>query len=69
MESVVFNMSTSLENSAVAIGLKKVNFHSSSKEGQCQRMLSNDYLSDSPCLYPSFRAFHKISPSGHPYAF
>ena len=27
-----------LENSAVATGLAKVNFHSSSKEGQCQRM-------------------------------
>ena len=27
-----------LENSAVAIGLEKVNFHSSPKEGQCQRM-------------------------------
>ena len=28
----------SMENSAVATGLKKVSFHSSPKEGQCQRM-------------------------------
>ena len=27
-----------LENSAVATGLEKVNFHSNPKEGQCQRM-------------------------------
>ena len=31
-------MSTNVENSAVAIGLEKVSFHSNSKEGQCQRM-------------------------------
>ena len=30
---------TNLENSAVATGLKKVSFHSNSKERQCQRML------------------------------
>ena len=28
-----------LENSAVAIGLEKVSFHSNPKERQCQRML------------------------------
>ena len=28
-----------LENSAVAMGLKKVSFHSNPKERQCQRML------------------------------
>ena len=28
-----------LENSAVATGLEKVNFHSNPKERQCQRML------------------------------
>ena len=28
-----------LENSAVAMGLEKVNFHSNPKEGQCQRMI------------------------------
>ena len=31
-------MSAILENSAVAIGLEKVSFHSNPKEGQCQRM-------------------------------
>ena len=29
-------MSANLENSAMATGLKKVSFHSSPKEGQCQ---------------------------------
>jgi len=32
------NMATNLENSAVATGLEKVSFHSTSKEKQCQRM-------------------------------
>ena len=32
------NMPANLENSAVATGLEKVNFHSSPKEKQCQRM-------------------------------
>ena len=32
-------MPANLENSAVATGLKKVSFHSSPKERQCQRML------------------------------
>ena len=32
-------MSDNLENSAVAIGLEKVSFHSNPKERQCQRML------------------------------
>ena len=31
-------MTANLENSAVAAGLEKVSFHSSPKEGQCQRM-------------------------------
>ena len=31
-------MPANLENSAVTIGLGKVNFHSNPKEGQCQRM-------------------------------
>ena len=33
-------MSANLENSAVAIGLEKVSFHSNPKERQCQRMLN-----------------------------
>ena len=32
-------MSANLENSAVAIGLEKVTFHSNPKERQCQRCL------------------------------
>ena len=32
------NMPANLENSAVATGLEKVSFHSSSKERQCQRV-------------------------------
>jgi len=31
-------MSAVFENSAVATGLEKVSFHSSTKEGRCQRM-------------------------------
>ena len=31
-------MPANLENSVVAKGLEKVNFHSNPKEGQCQRM-------------------------------
>ena len=34
-------MPANLENSAVAIGLEKVSFHSNPKGRQCQRMLSN----------------------------
>ena len=36
--SATLNMSANLENSAVATGLEKVRFHSSPKEGQCERM-------------------------------
>ena len=32
------NRLANLENSAVATGLEKVNFHSNPKEGQCQRL-------------------------------
>ena len=35
-ESVAFNMLANLENSAMATGLEKASFHSSSKERQCQ---------------------------------
>ena len=38
-ESAALNMPANLENSAVAIGLEKVSFHSNPKERQCQRML------------------------------
>ena len=38
-ESAALNMPANLENSAVATGLEKVSFHSSTKERQCQRML------------------------------
>ena len=33
-------MPANLENSAVATGLEKVSFHSSAKEGQCQRLIN-----------------------------
>ena len=33
------HMPANLENSAVATGLEKVNFHSNPKERQCQRMI------------------------------
>ena len=36
---VLHSICQNLENSAVATGLKKVNFHSHPKERQCQRML------------------------------
>ena len=35
-----FNMTASLENSAVATGLEKVSFHYNPKERQCQKMFS-----------------------------
>ena len=38
VKSATLNMSVNLENSAVAIGLEKVIFHSNPKERQCQRM-------------------------------
>ena len=38
VESAALNMPANLENSAVAIGLEKVSFHSNPKERQCQRM-------------------------------
>ena len=37
-KSAALNMPANLENSAVATGLEKVSFHSSSKERQCKRM-------------------------------
>ena len=38
-------MPTNLENSAVATGLEKINFHSSPKEKQCLRMLKLLHIS------------------------
>ena len=35
---MLHSMPTNLENSAVATGLEKVNFHYNPKEGQCQRL-------------------------------
>ena len=37
--SVALNMPANLENSAVAMGLQKVSFHSNPQKRQCQRML------------------------------
>ena len=38
VKSVSLNMSTNLENSAVATGLEKVHFYSNPKKEKCQRM-------------------------------
>ena len=38
VKSASLSMPANLENSAVTTGLEKVSFHSSRKEGQCQRM-------------------------------
>ena len=38
VKSAVLNMPANMENSAVATELEKISFHSSPKEGQCQRM-------------------------------
>ena len=38
-DDAAFNTPANLKNSAVAIGLEKVSFHSNPKERQCQRML------------------------------
>ena len=37
-------MPAKLENSAMATGLEKVNFHSNPKERQCQRMLKVPHI-------------------------
>ena len=42
-DDAALNMPANLENSAVAAGLEKVNFHSSAKEGQYQRMFKLPY--------------------------
>ena len=38
MKVLYSNMPANLENSAVATGLEKVDFHSNPKEGKCQKM-------------------------------
>ena len=48
VKSAALNMPANLENSAVAIGLEKVSFHSNPKERQCQRtlkLLQNELIS------------------------
>ena len=37
VEVLQLNMPTNLEDSSMATGLEKVNFHSNPKEGQCQK--------------------------------
>ena len=53
-ESATLNTPENLENSKVATGLEKINFHSSPKEGQCQRMLKlhNSLLSHASKVMP-----------------
>ena len=48
MHSIIAN----LENAAIATGLEKVSFHSSPKEGQCQRMFE---------LIAQFHSFHMLA--------
>ena len=58
-------MPANLENSAVATGLEKVNFHFNPKERQCQRMLKFDFpLLDLPMriLVAVFYAVHLFHP-------
>ena len=43
-ESAALNMLANLDNSAVATGLEKVSFHSSSKERQCQRIFKLPHI-------------------------
>ena len=43
VEVLQLNMPTNLEDSSMATGLEKVNFHSNPKEGQCQRMFKPPY--------------------------
>ena len=43
-ESAALNMLANLDNSAVATGLEKVSFHSSSEERQCQRMFKLPHI-------------------------
>ena len=40
-ESAALNIPVNFENSAVAPGLEKVSFHSSTKESQCQRIFKH----------------------------
>ena len=47
-ESAALNMPANLENSAVAKGLEKVNFHSNPKERQCQRIFKDLHSSHTP---------------------
>ena len=37
-DDAVLNVPANLENSVVATGLEKINFHSNPKERQCQRL-------------------------------
>ena len=43
VEVLQLNMPTNLEDSSMATGLEKVNFHSNPKEGQCQKMFKLPY--------------------------
>ena len=61
-------MPANLENSAVAIGLEKISFHSNPKEKQCQRMLKQLHncthltWQPTPVFWPG--KFHGLSPWG-----
>ena len=56
-------MLANLENSAVAMGLEKVSFHSNPKERQCQRMFKLPHnLHSSHMLAKKCSKFSKLSP-------
>ena len=52
-KSAALDMPANLENSAVATGLKKVNFHSNLKERQGQRMLKHILSTTALISHPS----------------
>ena len=55
-------MPANLENSAVATGLEKVNFHSNPKEGRCQRMFK---LSHNALIWHTSKEILKILQARH----
>ena len=57
---VLHSVSANLENSAVAAGLEKVSFHSSSKDRQCQIMFK---LSHNCTLLTRYQSNAQNSPS------
>ena len=61
LKSAALKTAANLENSAVAIGLEKVGFHSSPKEGQCQILHLYLYLNLSISIYLSIYLYIYLS--------